>query len=142
MLTIAESSDVGGSLQLNNQSKASSDPANANFAPNWKLYNMTGLYGNGFEIWNYPNNGNSIRRFKIQDDGTTILAMNGGNVGIGTDPLAKLHVSGGNLAVMSGSIGVGTTNPSAGLDIVNKDLYVGNQNNGFFKSNALYFCSR
>ena len=73
----------------------------------WKIWNMDGAsYGNDFEIWQYPLDSNPsccIRRFEIQDDGDIVLSPSGGNVGIGTSgPSAKLDVS-GNMILSGGS---------------------------------------
>ncbi len=94
-------SNEGGNISLINPNKTGS---NAN---RWTLYNMTGGYGNSFQIWSYPENGTPaccISRFIINDNGTTSLVPSGGNVGIGTTtPNTKLNVIGvddiGNSAV-------------------------------------------
>jgi len=63
----------------------------------WVIWNMDGTYGNDFEIYQYPLDGNPtcFQRFEIQDNGNTILVPQGGNVGIGTTtPEYKLDVAG------------------------------------------------
>lgn len=87
-----EDSNEGGQLVLRNPKKTGSS------ARNWALYNMTGPYGDSFQIWSYPESTESgccWSRFQIRDDGTTVMSPSGGNVGIGTStPQAKLDVNG------------------------------------------------
>jgi hypothetical protein len=76
----------------------------------WTLYTSAvaggwGVTPNGFDIWEYPA---TAARLRIRPGGTTILTPNGGNVGVGTEnPLAKLHVHGGDFRMESGRTIVG-----------------------------------
>jgi hypothetical protein len=79
----------GGNVTLRNLGKTG-DAANA-----WELYNMTGAFGDSFQIWSYAANASSYGpRFILGDDGTTVLGPSGGNVGIGKTPSATLDVAG------------------------------------------------
>jgi len=61
-------------------------------ARTWTLYNVGGTYGDRFAIYSYDSAG-VHQRLSIYDNGNTILAQDGGNVGIGTStPGAKLGV--------------------------------------------------
>jgi hypothetical protein len=86
---ISINSAEGGSLRLQNPGKNT----------DWILYNMRGVYGESFQIWNYPG-GTPNPRFKIEDDGDTQLVPGGGTVGIGIGPsgAAKIRVFGDNMA--------------------------------------------
>jgi hypothetical protein len=64
----------------------------------WSLYTAAvgggwGVNPNAFEIWEYPA---SSSRFQLRAGGDTILAPNGGNVGVGRQDglTARLHVAG------------------------------------------------
>ncbi|MCL2596132.1 MAG: hypothetical protein FWD66_00405 [Paludibacter sp.] len=73
--------DTGGTLVLENTSKTG-----AGQAISWKIFNMTGGYGNSLQFWSYGNNVSGVSRFTITD---------AGNVGIGrSDPYYKLDVYG------------------------------------------------
>jgi hypothetical protein len=79
------SSDTGGSIELINPSKKSNG-----IAGTWKIFNMTGGYGNSLQFWAYDNLGCETglcnNRFTIMDNG---------NVGIGNmTPSNKLDVNG------------------------------------------------
>lgn len=73
-------SNEGPFLSLINPGKTANGTAN-----DWRIYNMTGSYGNSLQFWNYGNGGFYGSRFTILDNG---------NVGIGTNaPESKLHIS-------------------------------------------------
>lgn len=80
----------GGSLLLRNSGKTG--PA----AYEWALFNMSGGYGDSFQLWSYAADDSWWGpRFVIYDTGTTVLAPSGGNVGIGTlAPAQELDVAG------------------------------------------------
>jgi hypothetical protein len=92
----------GGALALRNLGKT------ANAANAWELYNMTGVFGDSFQIWSYAADASwQGPMFVIYDTGTTVLAPDHGNVGIGTgraDPAAKLEVQGGPIKATGGLI--------------------------------------
>lgn len=79
-------SDAGGVLSIQNPQKTGAGVASA-----WKIYNMTGGYGNGLQFWAYDNTGCATgglceSKFTIADNG---------NVGVGTtNPTDKLAVNG------------------------------------------------
>jgi hypothetical protein len=76
------SSNEGGSLSLLNPLKTATNSAN-----DWKLYNMTGQYGNSLQFWNY-----GVTGFV---GGPKLTILDGGYVGIGTQtPANKLSISG------------------------------------------------
>lgn len=68
------STDTGGHIELVNPSKNGNGSAST-----WKIFNMTGVYGNSLQFWAYDNlgcvGGMCNNRFTIMDNG---------NVGIGT----------------------------------------------------------
>lgn len=80
------SNDTGGYIDLENISKVTSGTAK-----NWRIFNMTGSYGNSLQFWAYDNlncapGGMCTNRFTIMDNG---------NVGIGImNPINKLDVNG------------------------------------------------
>lgn len=81
--------NIGGFIYLKNPAKTANGTAST-----WKIYNMSGVYGNSLQFWAYDNmecpNGLCNNRFTIMDNG---------NVGIGTaNPVAKLSVAGNILA--------------------------------------------
>jgi hypothetical protein len=74
-------STEGGFLNLQNPSKTGANAANE-----WKLYNMTGGYGNSLQFWAYGATGFA--------GGPRLTILDGGNVGIGTQtPSANLEIS-------------------------------------------------
>ena len=81
-LIASNNRDTGGTLVLENSSKTGTGQASQ-----WKIYNMTGSYGNSLQFWAYDNAGTVYHsRFTITD---------AGNVGIGrSDPYYKLDVYG------------------------------------------------
>jgi len=80
-ITSSIASNEGGALSLINPTKTASD-----ISTTWKIYNMTGHYGNSLQFWSYINNGSGGSKMTLTDNG---------NVGIGTvNPDAKLTVNG------------------------------------------------
>lgn len=110
----SKADEAGGELRLHNPTKTGAG------ASNWILYNMTGIYGDSLQMWNYPASGGTYQRFRISDDGTTILTPNGGNCGIGTsNPQKKLNVSG--LGFDGGGALFESLDSGNGLGIAGKD---------------------
>lgn len=77
--------EIGGQIELSNPAKTASGAAST-----WKIFNMTGGYGNSLQFWAYDNQacegGLCNSRFTLMDNG---------NVGIDTNaPNAKLAVNG------------------------------------------------
>jgi len=83
-LSIERGDNLGGYIDIRNSSKTQNGVANS-----WKIYNMTGTYGNSLQFWAYDQtncpNGLCANRMTITDEG---------NVGIGTYPGVKLDVAG------------------------------------------------
>ncbi|WP_234110715.1 hypothetical protein [Chryseobacterium sp. R2A-55] len=67
-LISSESSAAGGSISLANPSKTGT------LINNWKIYNMTGGYGNSLQFWSYSADGSTVApRLKLSDDGNMAL---------------------------------------------------------------------
>ncbi len=60
-------SNEGGYVHISNPSKPNDS------AVTWRIYNMTGPYGNSLQFWNYFNNGTYGCRLKISDNGNMAL---------------------------------------------------------------------
>ena len=74
-------SDEGGYIALSNPSKTGT-----NDAAIWRIFNMSGGYGNSLQFWGYSNTVNLGPKLTIKDNG---------NVGIGTsDPDLANHIIG------------------------------------------------
>lgn len=94
-LTSSIDSNEGGSISIVNPSKNSTGTASK-----WKLYNMTGGYGNSLQFYAIANTcGDSFC-------GPRMTLLDSGNVGIGTTtPNAKLEVNGN---ILVGGLGAGS----------------------------------
>lgn len=65
-----QSLDVGGSISLINPLKTGT------LAKEWVIYNMSGVYGNSLQFWNYSADGaKATSRLKLSDEGD--MALNG-----------------------------------------------------------------
>lgn len=62
------SSNEGGAIYLDNNSKTSSDAANR-----WAIYNMTGQYTNSLQFWSYLANGGGGAKLVLSDAGNMAL---------------------------------------------------------------------
>lgn len=105
-LTSGAATDAGGYLILSNPLKQ------GDAAHMWALWNMTSNHTDSLQFWSYEADGDPCcaPRFIIRDDGTTVLAPWGGNVGVGANfPSAKLHVVGDVL--VDGGINISGTQP-------------------------------
>lgn len=85
-LTSSINTAEGGSISLNNPSKTAAGVGNS-----WKIYNMSGIYGNSLQFYVYDTVG-------CESGGLCsprLTLLDSGNVGIGTtDPKNKLSVNG------------------------------------------------
>ena len=88
-LSVERSSPEGGAIEIRNNSKTQVGTANL-----WKIWNMTGAYGNSLQFFAYENNGNGCGTPNALC-ASRLTLMDNGNVGIGTSsPQAKLDVDG------------------------------------------------
>ncbi|MCJ1805948.1 MULTISPECIES: hypothetical protein [Flavobacterium] len=92
-INIRTSSNEGPSLILENPSKTQPGTADK-----WSIYNMTGLYGNSLQFWNYGMNGSYGSRMTISDDGRVSIGINK------PDQNSRLHLKDGDLFIDNGSI--------------------------------------
>ena len=86
-------SDVGGNVAFVNPNKTGATTRD------WRIFNMTGSYGNALKFWRYYADGtNAGPSVTFWDNGNVQMTNNltvAGNVGIGTtSPQAKLDVNG------------------------------------------------
>ena len=85
-ISIEGSGDAGSCISIRNNSKTQNGTANF-----WRIYNVTGSYGNSLQFWAYDNlgcNGGGLCAARL-------ILMDNGNVGIGTNnPTQRLHVAG------------------------------------------------
>ncbi|WP_240665091.1 MULTISPECIES: hypothetical protein [Flavobacterium] len=85
-IRITNSGKEGPALSLYNPEKTEAGAV-------WRMYNMTGPYGNSLQFWNYPNNfSNSNQRLVLHDNGD--MSLNG-NITLGKNLYASDLVSGG-----------------------------------------------
>ncbi|WP_421939097.1 hypothetical protein [Pedobacter sp.] len=78
--------EIGGNIQINNPAKAVNGAASS-----WKIFNMTGAYGNSLQFWAYDNLGCTQGGLCAN----RLTLMDNGNVGIGTTtPAEKFQVNG------------------------------------------------
>jgi hypothetical protein len=91
----------------------------------WSLYTAAvgggwGIQPNAFEIWQYDP---PTPRFRILPNGDTMLAVSGGNVGIGTTaPKAKLTISGDLIRKVAIATGLGPEDDTDNGQIVSRVL--------------------
>jgi Phage T4 tail fibre len=92
-ITCKLATNEGGAIGIENPLKTATNSANL-----WRIYNMTGQYGNSLQFWNYGVNGFA--------GGHRLTILDGGNVGIGIQaPTEKLEIA-GNTKV-SGNLSIG-----------------------------------
>ncbi|MFL9485703.1 hypothetical protein ACI6Q2_23170 [Chitinophagaceae bacterium LWZ2-11] len=85
-ITVSSSSYAGGAITIQNPAKTTAGTASI-----WRIFNMTGGYGNGLQFWAYDNLG-CVEGGLCQNKFTI---MDNGNVGIGVPiPTDKLSVNG------------------------------------------------
>ncbi|MGR3789513.1 hypothetical protein ACUXZJ_01180 [Flavobacterium sp. TN-1] len=88
----------GGYIRITNSGKEGPalclyNPEKTEAGAVWRMYNMTGPYGNSLQFWNYPNNfSNSNQRLVLHDNGD--MNVNG-NVTLSKNLYASDLVSGG-----------------------------------------------
>ncbi|MFK7003458.1 hypothetical protein BWK63_01830 [Flavobacterium covae] len=88
----------GGYIRITNSGKEGPalclyNPEKTEAGAVWRMYNMTGPYGNSLQFWNYPNNfSNSNQRLVLHDNGD--MSLNG-NITLGKNLYASDLVSGG-----------------------------------------------
>ena len=122
---IVGNSDEGSSLSITNSKK----PAGDNIATEWKIYNMTGGYGNKLCFWRYgngpkvPNIGPALELF---DDGRVVI--NGsltvtGDIMVhgGTNLYSDVAVHNSKTLNVSGGLGV-----TGGLNVTGNTTLTGN----------------
>ena len=112
--------DSGGYLTLLNSTKI-----NPGIANQWKIYNMTGTYGNSLQFWVYDTigcgSGLCANRMTITD---------GGNVGIGTgSPAGKLDIADNGAGAGTQFLRIGDDAFLADIDAANTLGIYGLQNN-------------
>lgn len=86
-ITVSKSDpSIGGQIVISNPAKTA-----AGAASTWKIYNMTGDYGNSLQFWAYDNTGCTTGGMCAN----RLTLMDNGNVGIGTEsPQSLLAVAG------------------------------------------------
>ena len=107
VISVENSTTEGGAIEIRNNSKTQSGTANL-----WKIWNMTGSYGNSLQFIAYENSGAGCGNAGALCHQRLVL-MDNGNVGIGrTDPYYKLDVNG---IIRAHQVKINT---SAGADFV------------------------
>ncbi|GGF10680.1 hypothetical protein SAMN05443634_1176 [Chishuiella changwenlii] len=104
-ISVSQNSDEGGYLSILNTRKSGDSSLT------WRIYNMTGAYGNSLQFWNYTNDWRGGSRLILSDNG---------NIGIGTEtPKAKLDING--FVIMGGhetNLDVAVGNPNKIKDAI------------------------
>ncbi|MBP7173363.1 MAG: hypothetical protein KBA33_04725 [Cloacibacterium sp.] len=101
-VTSSFNNNEGGTFVLHNSSKNIGA-----VAKEWKIFNMTGPYGNGLNFWRYFADGSNA--------GAAVTFSDDGNVGIGTsNPKAKLNIVGGDVRVDNGFVESSIENSEGG----------------------------
>lgn len=110
-LGASNSSDEGGNLALTNPLKNTGSKMMT-----WRIFNMTGVYGDALRFWRYDLNGVSVGpTFNLLDNGNASFS---GNVGLGVDILSdRLHVI--------GDIRIGTSGGNGCLKAFNATVLTG-----------------
>jgi len=91
MIVTGSGADIGGTVSITNTAKTSAGQAST-----WRIYNMSGSYGNSLQFWAYDNigcvsGGMCASRLTLMDNGNIIT---GGKIGIGlSDAVTKLAAS-------------------------------------------------
>jgi len=66
-ISVSQNSDEGGYLSILNTRKSGDSSLT------WRIYNMTGAYGNSLQFWNYTNDWRGGSRLILSDNGNAVL---------------------------------------------------------------------
>ena len=66
-ISVSQNSDEGGYLSIQNTRKSGDSSLT------WRIYNMTGAYGNSLQFWNYTNDWRGGSRLILSDNGNAAL---------------------------------------------------------------------